>query len=303
MNSSKTADAEKFARAIINAKLVNNQLHFGHFILQGNKSSSKDFIYDKRAKDLINNKQNYAFQINEGRLELSLQLWLNINNHFKFRAITKINNQIGYVFSVNLTTEKESPEVIYLINKIKFSEKHQGDKKSNKANRQQKQILFAGILRKLNIQVSDNNEITLGIFNPKKGVFIDTTPSKFLQDFLIISILKGHFMGNKGYNLEIIPNYSTNSSEIIDDKSDNIRLPKKVNERKSKRTIPLTYRYIVFKRDKYKCVACGRSPKDGVKLHIDHKTPFSLGGTTVLNNLQTLCEECNISKSNKHIDH
>ena len=60
-------------------------------------------------------------------------------------------------------------------------------------------------------------------------------------------------------------------------------------------------RYDVLTRDNYKCVICGRStatdPK--IKLHIDHIIPYSLGGETILDNLQTLCSDCNLGKSNK----
>jgi 5-methylcytosine-specific restriction endonuclease McrA len=38
---------------------------------------------------------------------------------------------------------------------------------------------------------------------------------------------------------------------------------------------------------------------DGVKLEVDHIKPISKGGKTVLNNLQTLCMDCNRGKSNK----
>ena len=59
-------------------------------------------------------------------------------------------------------------------------------------------------------------------------------------------------------------------------------------------------RFLVFRRDNFKCCSCGRSPANtgGVILHIDHKKPWSDGGETVIENLQTLCEECNIGKSN-----
>jgi 5-methylcytosine-specific restriction endonuclease McrA len=56
----------------------------------------------------------------------------------------------------------------------------------------------------------------------------------------------------------------------------------------------------VLKRDNFKCVACGRSPaKDpNVELHVDHIKPWSKGGETIFENLQTLCSVCNIGKSN-----
>jgi len=68
-----------------------------------------------------------------------------------------------------------------------------------------------------------------------------------------------------------------------------------------KRSIPLGLRFNILQRDRYKCVICGRSPAStlGIELHVDHIYPFSLGGKTHSDNLQTLCNECNIGKSNK----
>ncbi len=69
---------------------------------------------------------------------------------------------------------------------------------------------------------------------------------------------------------------------------------------KTKRDINLRLRFKVLQRDNFKCCICGASPaKDpSVVLHIDHKKPWSKGGETVLDNLQTLCEKCNLGKSN-----
>lgn len=72
----------------------------------------------------------------------------------------------------------------------------------------------------------------------------------------------------------------------------------------SSRVIPLGVRIKVLYRDSFKCVFCGRSPATdaGVKLHIDHKTPFSVGGKSTIDNLQTLCQDCNLGKSNRIIN-
>ena len=58
-------------------------------------------------------------------------------------------------------------------------------------------------------------------------------------------------------------------------------------------------RYDILKRDGFKCQICGVSAKDGAKLHIDHILPVSKGGKTESQNLRTLCERCNIGKSDK----
>lgn len=59
--------------------------------------------------------------------------------------------------------------------------------------------------------------------------------------------------------------------------------------------ISIRKRFLVFKRDQFSCVLCGRSGL-GVKLEADHKIPVSKGGTNNLDNLQTLCFECNRGK-------
>jgi hypothetical protein len=57
-------------------------------------------------------------------------------------------------------------------------------------------------------------------------------------------------------------------------------------------------RFKVFRRDGYKCQLCGRNPsEDRVKLHVDHKTPVSKGGSNAMSNLWTLCQDCNFGKS------
>lgn len=59
-------------------------------------------------------------------------------------------------------------------------------------------------------------------------------------------------------------------------------------------------RYEVLKEQKGRCQLCGRSAKDGVVLHVDHIIPLSKDWSKALDkdNLQVLCEDCNIGKSN-----
>ena len=58
-----------------------------------------------------------------------------------------------------------------------------------------------------------------------------------------------------------------------------------------------TLRQKILERDHFRCVRCGRTPqRDGVRLEVDHIIPISKGGKTVLDNLQTLCFECNRGK-------
>ncbi|MBX2972027.1 MAG: HNH endonuclease, partial [Flavobacteriales bacterium] len=67
------------------------------------------------------------------------------------------------------------------------------------------------------------------------------------------------------------------------------------------RTIALpAKRYQVFQRDGWKCVSCGKNPVEHeIILHVDHIVPRSKGGTDTLENYQTLCDLCNLGKSNR----
>ena len=58
-------------------------------------------------------------------------------------------------------------------------------------------------------------------------------------------------------------------------------------------------RYDILRRDGFKCQICGATAQDGVKLHVDHIIPVSKGGKTEPSNLRTLCDRCNLGKSDK----
>ena len=66
----------------------------------------------------------------------------------------------------------------------------------------------------------------------------------------------------------------------------------------------VSVRFTVLERDRFTCKTCGRSPLSGdpIKLHVDHIYPVSLGGKTHVDNLHTLCNECNLGKSDKVIE-
>ena len=69
---------------------------------------------------------------------------------------------------------------------------------------------------------------------------------------------------------------------------------------KTKREIGWRLRFLVLRRDNFKCVSCGKSPATSEKteLHVDHIKSWDKFGETVIENLQSLCKECNIGKSN-----
>jgi 5-methylcytosine-specific restriction endonuclease McrA len=73
----------------------------------------------------------------------------------------------------------------------------------------------------------------------------------------------------------------------------------KTSRHKTKRNVNSRLRVLVMMRDNSKCKICGRSPDTdkSIIIHVDHIKPWSKGGETVLENLQTLCSKCNLGKS------
>jgi 5-methylcytosine-specific restriction enzyme A len=63
-------------------------------------------------------------------------------------------------------------------------------------------------------------------------------------------------------------------------------------------SIPPEVRQYVLERDRSQCQSCGKSAEQA-RLHIDHIIPLAKGGTNDLSNLHTLCQHCNLSKSDR----
>ena len=88
---------------------------------------------------------------------------------------------------------------------------------------------------------------------------------------------------------------ATMNGDIIDTKETN----NEKNATNNPRSINYRTRFKVMQRDDFKCQICGASPatQAGVLLHIDHIVPVAKGGQATMDNLQTLCQKCNLGKS------
>lgn len=60
-------------------------------------------------------------------------------------------------------------------------------------------------------------------------------------------------------------------------------------------SVGVRLRFEVFKRDRFTCVYCGRTPP-AVLLEIDHVLPRAAGGADGMDNLITSCADCNRGK-------
>lgn len=89
-------------------------------------------------------------------------------------------------------------------------------------------------------------------------------------------------------------------NRFVNEMNDEIEYRRNINYQRSLVTDAL--REKIKKRDNYTCQICGASTYDfpDLILHIDHIKPVSKGGLTEESNLQTLCAQCNLHKSNKY---
>ncbi|CCY75513.1 HNH endonuclease [Brachyspira aalborgi] len=88
---------------------------------------------------------------------------------------------------------------------------------------------------------------------------------------------------------------ATMNGDIIETKQTN----NEKNATNNPRSINYRIRFKVMQRDDFKCQICGASPamQAGVLLHVDHIVPVAKGGQATMDNLQTLCQKCNLGKS------
>lgn len=88
--------------------------------------------------------------------------------------------------------------------------------------------------------------------------------------------------------------------EIDAEENKNITDEKEIKTKRTSRNINLRLRFRVLLKDNFKCCLCGDSPakNPSIELHVDHIKPWSKGGETVIENLQTLCSKCNLGKGN-----
>lgn len=100
--------------------------------------------------------------------------------------------------------------------------------------------------------------------------------------------------------VEAMQNPDTHNTPKTEPAQPDQNQPQNENRHHTPRDVNYRLRYQVMMRDQCRCRICGKSPaKDpDVELEIDHIIPYSKGGETVFDNLQTLCSKCNKGKSN-----
>ena len=169
-------------------------------------------------------------------------------------------------------------------------------KKSNKNQKRRKIRLIQMIQDRLSKYIKENTDI--------KG---ETIPKlKIIEIFAQHNLIDGKTFRGTGLLNDRIHQIArqiwTDIPEELEQKI--IKLPKKKIDVKTNDFLA-TYewrklRYEVIKKYGRKCMCCGLTPDDGIKIHVDHIKPRKTHPELALdiNNLQLLCEICNHGKGN-----
>ena len=291
---------QAFAKLLRTTEPAAPAIRLGELGLDVRRARIATLQYNRESFELLKGVHDYVVEIGGVEVELSIQLYLNLRDHYRLFVYSRAGSASGMLFSLNFTTAIDAAGIVAISQLLRFSEGRALDPVAASRIRQAKARILTDVLLRSGFAVTDNGEVELGTFSARRGEFLDTTPGQFVSGVLSVAVLKGHFQGNKGFQFACMPRlddsfpWRWNTDDAVSS-----RLTPNRRGLAGHRAVPLGLRYRVLERDNGRCQACGRSRTDGVQLHMDHIVPYSLGGLTVFENLQSLCGECNLGKGNR----
>jgi len=157
-------------------------------------------------------------------------------------------------------------------------------------------------LRKAGLATSEEKNVSVeALFDNLKLVWIAKGKQPVYRDMSVspsrytASIYNDRFGGWRRALEEFVASVDQEQDELL---SYEVEVKSSSGTKKTKRDPSLALRFFVLQRDRFCCVACGRSPAtvSGLVLEIDHVIAWVNGGETIEENLQTLCFDCNRGK-------
>ena len=155
--------------------------------------------------NLLGRNLEFKFQLPGQQLELSLQLYWNDRKHWRLFCLTNA----GMLFSINLSLLREQNSILQLEQTIRIS-----TQSISSMERVERADKLCNAFWELGFQI-EGRKINLGMFDSREGKFQDTTSSAFLRDFTLASLVKGHYMGNKKYQLPGMPRFDNPAHETV----------------------------------------------------------------------------------------
>lgn len=137
---------------------------------------------------------NLEFVIRNKNLNLpiSIQLYLNDRRHYRIFVF----NSKGMLTSINLSNGYENG-IITFKTQLKIT-----SSKMTKQERSSKRDLMIKNIERAGIDVEGVSTVYFGQYDVQRKKFIDSNPEKFIKNLITVAVIKGHYMENKGYEIE-----------------------------------------------------------------------------------------------------
>ncbi len=171
--------------------------------------------YNQEPFNLLGQSQEYRIDTGDGTIDVSLQLYENVANHFRlFAFVGPTGKAKGLLFSVNLDVgiTRGSGLTVQLSQVLNLSQRGPAgvDTDVYAAYRHERQALMVRTLADLGYVIDHDRRVYIGAFEPDSSQFRDVNggslgPDEFIGRFLEIAIVAGHFRENKGYQLSWLP--------------------------------------------------------------------------------------------------
>lgn len=184
-----------FAKTFLNAKtdkFTINNITFD--VKKGIKCSINNQGGSLAEENYFGRHHEYTVIGDNYEIPICLQLYENNRGFFRVFVFSKK----GMLTSINLSTGFND-DVINLIIKIKISTVNMPaeERKINKNK-------LLSVLENEDFNIITKDVVFFGLYDTIRNNYIKTTKDKFLHDLIKLAIIKGHFMGNKGYKLNCI---------------------------------------------------------------------------------------------------
>lgn len=185
----------KFACNMINANIKKFTIKNNRFVVtKGHKYSINNQNSELRYTNFFEREFEFMIEGCNLIMPISIQLYNNNRDHYR---IFVFNNK-GMLTSVNLTTGYTDGEINLEI-QLKLSTRDM-----TKETRQVYKELMISDIENEGVDIIKKDTVYFGRYDTVEDTFIDTTPNKFLEQLIKVAVIKGHYMKNKGYSLNIL---------------------------------------------------------------------------------------------------
>lgn len=184
-----------FAERVLSASIKEIFINGNKFLLnKGHNYSINNQDGDLSEANFFGKELEFTIVGSNIKIPISIQLYENNLGHYR----VFVYNNKGMLTSVNLSTGYSDEEISLEI-QLKISSRNM-TQEERKRNRD----MLVVDLEREGIEIIGENTVYFGKYDVTNNKFIDTTAERFIEQLIKVAVIKGHYMKNKGYELNIL---------------------------------------------------------------------------------------------------